>query len=86
MTLEEMKTLSDAYKLEQRSRKREPQPAVQEKVRFVCVCVCVLASIHGGGGLAGFAPVSFLSWGFPLPPSLSTDLANHARTIRDSRT
>lgn len=32
MTLEELKTLSDAYKLEQRSRRREQKRDAQEKV------------------------------------------------------
>jgi hypothetical protein len=41
MTLEEMKTLSDAYKLEQRSRRKEQKQLVQEKVRSsVCHCHC----------------------------------------------
>lgn len=65
MTLEEMKTLSDAYKLELRSRKREPTPAVQEKVRFVCVCVCMRARAR--------SPIDPWGWraGWIRSPSLS---------------
>lgn len=40
MTLEEMKTLSDAYKLEQRSRRKEQRKKAQEKVRWCLLC-CV---------------------------------------------